>query len=35
VLVNTEPDALIICVDVLREGEETIIAERLREVLTH
>ena len=35
VLVNTAPDALIICVDVLREGEETIIAERLREVLTH
>jgi hypothetical protein len=33
VLVNTERDALIVCVDALWEGEETIIAERLQEAL--
>jgi D-glucosaminate-6-phosphate ammonia-lyase len=33
ILVNVEADRLIVCVDALREGEETIIADRLRDAL--
>jgi L-seryl-tRNA(Ser) seleniumtransferase len=33
ILVNVEADRLIVCVDALHEGEETIIADRLRDAL--